>query len=144
MATVYSTKDDFTIIDLPGVKRAVVPRRFPILNPDTIPCAESVWVCFLRRGGKGKVHGAIWLEDKPLDQKNGPNEDAVKSAFLANLGSADGQGTCSACPEQPCSHDAMSLFPVFPGSIAESFDFGELDEYYWGTWDSADNGGGDD
>lgn len=142
MATTFTT-DNTTVIDL-GEAKVIVPKEYPILNPEMIPNAKCAWIGALRRGDDGLPQRAIWLDDKPFEDRHSPDKDAVLDTYFEKVGASDEQKArftrwdelCDAwskdqTPElaheiQNGDHNALGLWPIIPGSVAAEYYFANL------------------
>lgn len=142
MATAFNDNNT-TIIDL-GEAKVIVPKEYPILNPEMMTSAKCVWIGALRRGDDNLPQRAIWLDSKPFKEGYSPDEDAVLNAYFKKAGASDEQKTRFARWDELCEawgknqtpelaheiqngdHNALGLWPIIPGSVAEEYYFANL------------------
>ena len=144
MATSAITNNT-TVIDL-GNATVIVPKEYPILNPEMIPSAKCAWIGALRHGDDGLPQRAIWLEDKPFENDVRPDMDSVLEAYFAKTGATDEQRAgfsrwtdfCDAAIDgdvleladklegRECN--SLGLWPIIPGSVAEEYYFTKLND----------------
>ncbi len=142
MATAF-TDNNTTVIDL-GEAKVIVPKEYPILNPEMMTDAKCVWIGALRHGDDGLPQRAIWLDDKPFEDGYSPDEDAVLDAYFEKVGASDDQKArfarwgelCEAWDKDQTSelareiqngnHNALGMWPIIPGSVAAEYYFASL------------------
>lgn len=133
-----------TVIDL-GEAKVVVPKEYPILNPEMISSVKCVWIGALRRSDNGLPQRVIWLDDKSFEDGYSPDKGVVLSAYFEKVGATDDQkarfarwdALCDAwgknqTPEladeiQNGDYNVLGLWPIIPGSVAAEYYFVNLD-----------------
>lgn len=145
MATSYTTDNNTTVIDM-GDAKVVVPKEYPILNPEMTPTAKCVWIGALRHSDEGLPQRVIWLDDKPFRYGRRPDADVVLGAYFAKADASDEQKARFARWDELCDawdkdqtpdladefqtgdHNAFGLWPIIPGSVAAEYYFTSLED----------------
>ena len=123
-----------------------MPEEYPILNPEMIPSAKCAWIGALRHSDDSLPQRAIWLDDKPYEDGHSPNMDDVLEAYFAEAGATEKQKASFARWDdfrgsaivgdaleladklKGIKCNALGLWPIVPGSVAEEYYFTRLDD----------------
>lgn len=139
------TTSSTNVIDLGNVT-VIVPKEYPVLNPELIPNAKCVWVGALRHADEDLPQRAIWLEDKSFEDGVRPDMDDVLEAYFAEADATDEQKASFARWDEFCNSaidgddlnlanklkgikcNTLGLWPIIPGSVAEEYYYAGLDD----------------